>query len=558
MQKPLLHPVFLVHIVIPGDYICLMSHSFKKIINQLKLVYNRFDSESKSRKLTLLQQLASVPLGDEKILGQYHEILLFMAAHPSDARERKSVVAEQKRIAGYLKKKPRVFKERLTNSGLPYAPVVTRFSHDMNNWLLSHQQLHVKLEEFADPVLPLNDVLKFTLPAIERTDTTAGLSNADLLETLGVKADKQLPFLINEISRLNETPFIKDQLFEALNIYTRVTPVDEHLCLQGNHLKNRTPFYHDDIIKKFDHVQLLNTKLPEAVFMNEVEKKQAVQVVRNAFLLTARETDPSTYMDINSFRLYELERGIAVAIYGMVPERQLPLESYIGYTLFRNGYPAAYGGGWVFGKRSHFGINIFEWFRGGESGYMMCQLLRVYRQVFGVDYFEVEPYQYGLDNPEGIASGAFWFYYRFGFRPLDKTLHHLADKEYQKITGKKGYHSSEKTLLRFTESNIALQLGKGIPLTAYEITLKLRQLINNTYKGNRILAEKEMVERFLEQCEPGIAFDDQQRKVLTEMAMMAAALKTEGAEKMALLTKAIQLKPLDPYRYQQVLLSLLS
>ena len=118
-------------------------------------------------------------------------------------------------------------------------------------------------------------------------------------------------------------------------------------------------------------------------------------------VLTGRETDTSTYMDENSFRLFELERGISVAIYGMTPERQLPLESYVGYTLFKNGFPAAYGGAWVFGERSLFGINVFEQFRGGESGFILCQLLRVYRQAFNVNYFEVEPYQFGLDNPEG-------------------------------------------------------------------------------------------------------------------------------------------------------------
>lgn len=534
-----------------------MSHLFKKSLNHLKLVYNKFDSESNTIKLRLLHQLASYPLGDEKVLRLYHEILLFMMAHPSDKKERNLVFSEQKRMALWLKKKSALFREKLTNFGLPYTPVVTRFSHDMNTWLLDHQHVKVKLEEFADPVLPLNDVLKFTLPAIERTDTTAGLNNRDLLETLGVEEEKQLPFIVHEISRLNEIPFIKDQVFEGLNIYTRVSPLNESFSLQGNSIKKNPVFYQKEVLKKFDHVQLLNTKLPETTTLNERQRKEAIRVVRNSFVLTARETDPSTYMDESTFRLYELERGISVAIYGMVSARQLPLESYIGYTLLKNGYPAAYGGGWVFGKRSHFGINIFEWFRGGESGYMMCQLLRVYRQVFGVDYVEVEPYQYGLDNPEGISSGAFWFYYRFGFRPLDKTLRQLADKEYQKIINKKGYRSSEKTLLRFTESNIALNLGKVIPVTAYEITLKLRQVINKQYKGNRILAEREMVKMFLDKCGPDCRFEQGQLKVLTEVAMMAAALKIEDKEKIKGLIEAVRLKPVDPYRYQQVLLGLL-
>ena len=41
--------------------------------------------------------------------------------------------------------------------------------------------------------------------------------------------------------------------------------------------------------------------------------------------LKDRETDPVTYMYEGSFRLYELDRGVSFAIYGMIPERQLPL-----------------------------------------------------------------------------------------------------------------------------------------------------------------------------------------------------------------------------------------
>ena len=45
------------------------------------------------------------------------------------------------------------------------------------------------------------------------------------------------------------------------------------------------------------------------------------------------------------------------------------------------------------GERAAFGMNIFEPFRGGESGLMMCQVLRTYRQTFGVRDFEVDAHQ---------------------------------------------------------------------------------------------------------------------------------------------------------------------
>jgi hypothetical protein len=167
---------------------------------------------------------------------------------------------------------------------------------------------------------------------------------------------------------------------------------------------------------------LMNQPLPPPRRLGADARAELVRVLRNTMALTSRETDPATYLDARALRVYALERGLAVALFGMTPERQLPLESYVGFTLFKNGLPVAYGGAWVMGERAAFGMNIFEPFRGGESGFMMCQVLRAYRQAFKVRYFEVDAHQFGLDNPDGIASGAFWFYYRHGFRPLSAPL----------------------------------------------------------------------------------------------------------------------------------------
>ena len=123
----------------------------------------------------------------------------------------------------------------------------------------------------------------------------------------------------------------------------------------------------------------------------------------------------------------------------MPAQRQLALESYVGFTLFKNGLAAAYGGAWLLGPRAAFGMNIFEPYRGGESGFMMCQVLRTYRQLFGASCFEVDAHQFGLDNPDGITTAAFSFYYRLGFRPLDPTLRAVAELQRQKMRRQPSY-----------------------------------------------------------------------------------------------------------------------
>ena len=276
-------------------------------------------------------------------------------------------------------------------------------------------------------------------------------------------------------------------------------------------------------------------------------------IIKRALVLTMRETDPATFMDESSLRLFELERGISIAIYGMKAERQLPFQSYIGYTLFKNGLPAAYGGSWMFGKRAMFGLNIFETYRGGESGFMMCQLLRVYIQVFELDYVEVEAYQFGLDNPDGIRSGAFWFYYRYGFRSLNKALNSLSAKEFQKIKQQKGYRSSEKILLQFTESNIVLKLQPAVHIKHSEIAAGITKMINVRFGGNRMLAEQKATAAFLQKTKMELPSNVNELQVLKEVALWAEAFQIKNKNQLQLMRAMIHLKPIDPYAYNQVI-----
>ncbi|MEQ8359544.1 MAG: hypothetical protein RH860_08655 [Cytophagales bacterium] len=277
-------------------------------------------------------------------------------------------------------------------------------------------------------------------------------------------------------------------------------------------------------------------------------------VIKNTMALRDRETDPVTYLDPSSLRYYELDRGLSIAIYGMLPSQQLPLESYVGFTLFKNGFPASYGGCWIFGARAIFGINIFDAFRGGESGYVMCQILRLYRQVFGITFFEVEPYQFGLDNPEGIKSGAFWFYYKLGFRPASKSLRALARTEYKKIKARKSYRSSKSVLLSFTEANLQLNLSSTTPPSLPTFTRKITRMIQSKYKGDRQQAISDSISKL----ERNLSTKSWKESIaLAEVALFTNALGINLPQHKKEISQLIELKPKDLYAYQAVLLSLL-
>lgn len=505
-----------------------------------------------------MQYLAAMPLVPTKVLMLYAETLLFISAYPIDTHQHSLAQKELKRIATFLKRNKKTAPEAFHNSGLPFTPTITRFSHDGVRWLLSNPHCKTSLNAFVAPSLELNDVLKLTLPSLEKSEATIGLGNTELMDILLVSKQDRLRFIINELSRLDDQPYIKDHLFDSLDVYVQVDPKSVSFSKAFNRIPGTTTFFHKELLKKFDSLQLLNSPLPAPVSFSAAEKAEVITVIKNAMALTARETDPTTFMDESSLRMFHLDRGISIAIYSMVPSRQLPLESYIGYTAFKNGFPAAYGGAWVFGERSNFGINIFESFRNGESGYMMMQLLRVYRQEFKISYFEVEPFQFGLDNPDGIESGAYWFYYRFGFRSLSPSLRQLAEKEQLKIRAKSGYRTSAGTLRQFTESSIALQLGSTIPSKVTDITSRITKMIQHRYQGDRLRAEEDCKLKFTLKTKTSATLNDAENQVLTEVSLWAEAVQQKDLQKLSLLLEMITTKPYDVYAYQLLLINYFS
>lgn len=497
----------------------------KSIIPQIRERLAAFDALSATDCKALLKESARWKLKVGGELMEYADVLLFVLAYAPNAALVQQAEKELKRIANFLKKATVKEKQKLVNSGMPFTPIKTRFSHECCEWLNTHQEVGLKIVDFDEATLTLSEALKFTLPSFERDLAAAGNEDDVLLNDLGVKEKDKLAFLIQQFSELNDKPQIKDYFFDALGMTVQIDPKSASFSRPYNRIGIKRHYYHQEILKKFDHHALLNLPLPKPEVLTQKEQMQAIDVVKKAMALTARETDPATYLDPSTFRLYHLERGISIAHFTMTLERKLPLEYYIGFTLFKNGLPASYGGAWVFGKRALFGINVFEAYRGGESGYIMCQLLRSYRQAYGSDYFEVEPYQYGADNPDGIKSGAFWFYYRYGFRPLDDKLKKLAYDEFEKIKSVKGYRTSERTLLRFTESKIALNLGQGIPPTVQEVEAKMTQYINKHFKGDRKKAIHETTARFILSKKIDEPLTSAETKILQEIAMMEAVQK---------------------------------
>lgn len=248
-----------------------MKTSFNSLFKKLSSIANQFDDTSNQAKSVYLKTLSKTSLPKNKTLIEYYDLLIFLCSHPANAQLLGLSEKELKRISTFLKQKNEGTKFIYQGSGLPHSDILTRFSHDLIVWMLEQKNYQITLDSYLENEENLNDILKLTLPALERERTSAGLNNQELLDALYIQPKQTLNFLIQQLAYFNQEPLLKDYLFDALEIYTKVNSKHIEFSRAFNRLNTDSIFYHHDILKKFDHLQLLNTALPQAKQMNEKE-----------------------------------------------------------------------------------------------------------------------------------------------------------------------------------------------------------------------------------------------------------------------------------------------
>jgi len=179
-----------------------------------------------------------------------------------------------------------------------------------------------------------------------------------------------------------------------------------------------------------------------------------VNLARSAMVTRSRDLDAFAHGDARDVRLADDGDGLAFALIGVPPERRLFLPAVYGALTLRNGVPIGYVQFDVLFGNAEVSYNTFETFRGGEAGFVFGRLLSACRHVFGVSTFSIEPYQLGRGNEEGIRSGAWWFYARFGFRPRDPAVSRLARAELARRGKNPGYRSGRGVLTRLAAAHV--------------------------------------------------------------------------------------------------------
>jgi hypothetical protein len=505
----------------------------RQLLQRLLAIKTRFDSSSGKRKQILIEKLSDADFRDTKSLFAYHDALSFIRAYPENKSLLQQVDVELKtfgeRLEVYRDKGGDPAGVRLVNSGISHTEVHHIFSYEMARKLSSWYpgQIDIAWERIdSEPVEAIAGILPL-LVCWQENDLIDNAENFDVRRWLTAAAgDSQRTTLAVLLDLMTESDLperVQHLLYESLELplhwqledsdasrtHNRVTY--PRLYTQRGPLRHRSKSLTGEIRKPATALQL----------MPPTRGEQLVRKISEVLAVRFRELFPLTNANPGEVYLCEPGRGLQMYLFGSVPSARLPLETNFGAMFVRNGLPVGYGVAVVLFDRVEIAVNVFPAFRTGESAFLIEQFFRVFYQYFGSRIFLVRRGQLGHGDDEPLKSGAFWFYYKLGFRALNAGVRELAEHEHQKILRQKKYRCSLATLKKLSKSDVVLCTDGSATADYQEMSLiglanAVTSLANTRFGGSRQAATKKSVRHLRRQLGIGSLSDwsDDQRTAI--------------------------------------------
>jgi hypothetical protein len=293
--------------------------------------------------------------------------------------------------------------------------------------------------------------------------TEANVPYLDWLKAARGRQD-ELPWLVRQFQRLRIGEKEKAALYDSLEIMVRWDMSSSRASRTLARKPVRDFYFHREPLIQRRQVSLAEEFAKPGLPIKVLSRRDAertLDLVKEATGVRYRElygtanADPAWVVQANP------GRGVEVYFWGLAPEKRLPLRAYLAGFTVKNGVPINYVECISLFDWTEIGFNTFPAYRDGETAWIYAQTLRLLRQLHGVNAISVYPYQIGDGNEEAIASGAFWFYRKMGFRSMDSSMEKLAQAEERKIQAKPGYSTSARVLRRLSKSHVVYELPEA-------------------------------------------------------------------------------------------------
>ena len=459
-------------------------------ITKLFSIRNQYGKQTALEKLQLLSNINIKNIKSKKAAETLYSTLLFLQAYPNNKAVYKQAGEWLMQLKDHVQQNENL-QYNLYNSGITGTTICAAFSFEMTKWLRKTKRSSVKFNSFESDDEQIQSFISVVMDKAESEifqDCNAEWKG--WLKKLRKPGEDILEQLIAIFDSSNIRPEVKDEIWNAIGINVEIKLI-AHNCLPASLTKI---FYHRSLIRKVSKTEPMSK--PVAVKLTDTEAEQIIDCSKMILIRHLREIDPISFTSAKLVSFYHLQRGISIALISMVPERRLPIDTYMAYVVFKNGLPVSYGASWVLFNSSRIALNVFPDYRGGEAKYIFNQLLQLHAQVYNLKRFTVDPYQIGKDNSDGIHSGSFWIYYNAGFRPIEKQQQQIAATEAAKIQANKKYRTAPAVLKTLAESRLELLLQKNaVRFDATDMSRTYAGIITKKYNGNRQLAQKNAVKK---------------------------------------------------------------
>ena len=464
-----------------------------RLLTRLEREKTNFSGGNAAEILRLLAALGGRRFDDPQTLIRFHDALLFIRAYPHSA----SLLQQAERLLGSFVERVERLREGGADmavfdpeqvSGIAGTTMQDTWNYDVVRWLARRFPRNVSID-WAD--YDQESRLAATLPRFipllaDDADVEADVPYREWLRTASGRRGV-LPWLLEQVERWPASGRQKAELYNSLGL----TVQWELGNLRASRTRNWRPvgrvFYHDGPLLRRSEISLAK-ELASPLRVRRVPRREGEKVmdlIREVMAVRYRELYGTTLGDPSSVVEARPGRGTQIFLWGLPPERRLPLRAYLaGFTL-KNGVPINYIEGISLFEWMEVGFNTFYAYRDGESAWHYAQALRLLSQLHGVRCISVYPYQLGAGNEEAIASGAFWFYRKLGFRPGQREVQRLLAREEKRIAARPGYRTPASTLRKLAAGHVFYELP-GAEIGAWD-RFRTRNL---GFRVNRYMAER--------------------------------------------------------------------